>query len=98
MKTIAFLMVAGLISTSAYGKEEKARPCKELKAACESAGFHKGGKSEGKGLGADCMKKLLAGEAVAGVSAKADVVSACKANKEKRAAKKADRKGKGADG
>ena len=79
----ALLLVAtSSFAVSAFAEEA---PCKQIKAACEAGGFVKGGhKNDGKGLFKDCMKKILAGESVAGVTVPADEVAACKAKKEKR--------------
>lgn len=63
--------------------ESKDHPCKELKAACEAAGYVKGGHKEKKGLHVDCLKKLMNGEPVEGVTVAADKISACKEKKEK---------------
>jgi len=82
-KTLVALTLLALGSTVASA-EEASHPCKEIKSACESAGFVKGGhKDKGKGLWKDCIEKLMAGESVAGVSVTPDKVAACKAKKEK---------------
>lgn len=64
------------------GHHDGNHPCKEIKAACESAGFTKGGHKEKKGLFVDCMKKVMNGESVEGVSVDAGKVAACKEKKE----------------
>lgn len=84
------VLASSLAAFSAGASEEK--PCKEIKAACEAGGFVKGGhKENGKGLYKDCLKKILAGETVAGVSVAPEVVSACKSKKEKRGSAKAEK-------
>ncbi len=57
------------------------RPCQLVKAACESAGFVKGGHKDGKGLWKDCLGPLMDGKSVNGVSLGADQVNACKARR-----------------
>ena len=66
----------------------KDHPCHEVKTACEAAGFvNKSHKKDGKGLHIDCIKKLIAGETVPGVTVAADKIEACKAKKAEKAAK-----------
>jgi hypothetical protein len=55
--------------------------CKKLIDACKGAGFKKGERKSGKGLHADCMKKLLAGQTVEGVTVDSKDVETCKAQK-----------------
>lgn len=81
------LVVFGSYANEA--KTEKSKPCKEIAAACEAAGFKKGGHKEKKGLYIDCMRKLEAGESVDGVSVSSDLVKECKARREERKTKKA---------
>ena len=57
-------------------------PCKQIAQACMQAGFVKGGHKDGKGLKMDCMKPIMDGKAVTGVTVAADTVASCK---EKRA-------------
>ncbi|MDG0816644.1 hypothetical protein [Bdellovibrio svalbardensis] len=75
---IAAMIVFGSVNAFAQKGEH---PCKEIKSACESAGFVKGEHKEKKGLYKDCMQPVMAGQSVAGVNVSADVVSACKAKK-----------------
>ncbi len=83
----ALILTSSLLSISAFARE--VGPCRKIKQACESAGFKKGDhKSNGKGLYVDCMKKIMSGETVPGVSASSDEVAACKAKKEHHAARK----------
>lgn len=83
------VLASSLVAFSAAHAGETG-PCKQIKAACEAGGYVKGNhKKNGKGLFVDCMKKIMAGEAVEGVSVPADEVAACKAKKEKHAAAKA---------
>lgn len=93
MKSALLLGVLLSFSGFAYAeemKEAKDHPCKEIKEACEAGGFKKGGHKEGgKGLHVDCMKKLMDGETVAGVTIDAAKLSACKERKVEHKAKKA---------
>jgi hypothetical protein len=65
-----------------------AHPCKKLTAACKAGGYLPGQRKEGKGLHVDCMKKLLDGASVEGVTVAATDVSECKAKKAKKGARK----------
>jgi hypothetical protein len=87
MKTIFISMILAFSFTAMAEELPKDHPCKEIKAACEAAGYHKGGHKEGKGLWMDCVHKLKAGEAVAGVTIAADKLAACKAKMAGRASK-----------
>lgn len=72
-------------ATAAPAMEAKGDgPCKQIAQACMQAGFVKGGHKDGatKGLKMDCMKPIMDGQAVAGVTVSPETVSACK---EKRA-------------
>ena len=62
-------------------------PCKEIAEACKAAGFTKGAKASGKGIGKDCMKPLMAGSAVPGVSVTPEQIAACKAKMAARGSK-----------
>lgn len=80
MKTtvIALLLVSGFVITAQAEEMGKDHPCHKIKAACESAGFVKGGHKQGKGLWVDCLGKLKKGESVPGVSVSSAEVDACK--------------------
>jgi hypothetical protein len=68
---------------------KKMGPCKQIIAACESAGFEKGmHKKDGKGLYKDCLDPILAGTAVSGVTVDPATVTACQEAKAKHKAKK----------
>jgi hypothetical protein len=83
-KTI--LLLLSMIISSQLFSEEKAEnhPCKNIKAACEAAGFTKGDHKNKKGLAMDCMKPIMEGQSVAGVTIAAGDVEACKAKKAER--------------
>ena len=92
---LSALVLAAALSAvpSSFAETSTARPCKEIKTACEAGGFTKGAhKKTERGLFVDCIKKVMNGETVEGVSVTADQVTSCKARKEKHAAKRAARK------
>lgn len=82
LKILALFVLAISLPLAAEAKMD--RPCKKVMAACEAAGFKKGGHKEGKGLMMDCMKKLMDGEKVEGVTVAAEDMAACKEMHEKR--------------
>ena len=99
MKTLWITLV--LVSLSLFslswakeGKERGDGPCRKIKKACKDAGFIKGDhKKTGKGLFVDCMKPLMNGENVSGVSVDSQDLSACKERKEARKERKNKRGG-----
>lgn len=87
------LSLASLLSLNLHAEEGKNRPCQKIKAACEAAGFKKGEhKNDNKGLHLDCMKPVLDGQTVAGVTVSAEDVAACKVKKVEHKAKKEAKK------
>jgi hypothetical protein len=68
-------------ATVAAGANSGQHPCHAIEAACQGAGFVKGGAVQGKGLWKDCIEPILDGKAVSGVNVGADEVQACKAKK-----------------
>jgi hypothetical protein len=90
LSVLSLLVFAPSLTAFAAPSTAVSHPCKEIRAACEAGGYAKGAhKTTGKGLFKDCMKKIMAGETVAGVSVTSDQVSACRARKDKRAARRA---------
>jgi hypothetical protein len=89
MKNLVMSLIV-LSSVQAFADHhEENHPCKEIKAACEAAGYKKGDHKEtGKGLWKDCVQPLAEGKSVAGVSVSADKIAACKAKKEEHKAAK----------
>ncbi len=77
-----------------HDKEHGDGPCKKIKDACVAAGFEKGKHKEKKGLKMDCMKPIMNGETVAGVTVSPEDLSACKEKKEQRKEKKSQKKEK----
>jgi len=89
-KKLIVLSLLSLLSLSLFAeeKDEGSHPCKQIKSACEAAGFSKGAHKEKKGLHLDCMKPILDGQTVAGVTVSADVISACKTKQAEHKTKK----------
>ena len=69
----------------AEDKHEKEGPCKEIKEACEKAGFVKGEAKEGYGLWVDCIDPIMKGTPQPSKAKKplpavgSDLINACKA-------------------
>lgn len=86
------ILLSLTLSFSLNAQEPKNHPCEKIKTACESAGFIKGDHKDKKGLYIDCMKPVLEGQSVTGVTITSEDVSACKEkrakHKEKKEAKK----------
>jgi hypothetical protein len=84
------VLSAALTSFGAHADNQG--PCREIRSACEAGGFTKGGHKDGKnkGLFKDCMKKVMNGEKVEGVTIAPEQISACKDKKEKRHSKSDD--------
>jgi hypothetical protein len=61
------------------GGGEENHPCKAIAKACKNAGFVKGGAKSGNGIMANCIKPLLEGQSVKGVSISGEEAAACKA-------------------
>ncbi len=96
-KTLSLTTVAVisylLVGTTAWADDapKSKHPCKSIQAACEAAGFARGRHEEGKGLFLDCMKPLLAGQSVPGVTVSSAQIDACKAVKAERRARREER-------
>ena len=93
-KKLIVLSLLSLLSLSLYAEEkhEASHPCMQIKSACAAAGFTKGDHKNKKGLHLDCMKPILDGQTVAGVTVSADVISACKSKQAEHKAKKETKK------
>lgn len=86
MKSLIAAVIV-LSSVSAFA-EKDTHPCKDIKAACESAGFIKNGHKDKKGLYVDCLQPIMNGQSVPGVTVSTDAVAACKAKKAEHHAQK----------
>jgi len=94
--TITALSVAGLVSHSAAQQGPSATqppaspiqqgPCEQIMAACQQAGFVRGGAKTGAGLAVDCVRPIVQGTAQRPKASKAlpqvdpQIVAACKAS------------------
>ena len=82
---LALSFVAIASNGFAEEKHENEGPCKEIKEACEKAGFVKGKAKEGYGLWVDCIDPIMKGTPQPSKAkkplpaVKADLVNACKA-------------------
>ncbi len=56
-------------------------PCKAIEQACEAGGFVRGGNKDGKGIMKDCMKPIMSGQPVPGVTVDPATVQACQAKR-----------------
>lgn len=65
------------------------KPCQNIREACRMAGFARENK-EGKAIWKDCMKPLLTGQSVAGVTTNPNDLKACQAKKAARDARRAN--------
>lgn len=94
MKTLLITLLS--LSLTANADNHKGghgdHPCKEIKEACEAAGFKKGEHKDGKGLWKDCIDKVAKGETVTGVTISAEAVAACKSKHEMRKEKRKENK------
>lgn len=81
MNLVAVSVMMALSASGAFAEGKGNHPCKKIKEACEAAGYTKGDHKNKKGLFKDCMQPIMAGQAVAGVTADPADVSACQAKK-----------------
>jgi hypothetical protein len=70
-------LIVGLLIAPAVALAD--HPCKKIEAACEAAGFVKGGAKEGKGVFKNCLKPIIDGQTVNGVTVDPADAAACKA-------------------
>lgn len=88
MKMMSLLLIT-LLAFNLNAAEKKINGCKKIEAACKSAGYVKGAhKKTGKGLYEDCLKPVVEGKAIEGVTVEAADIDSCKARHEKRVAKR----------
>ena len=83
-KAILTLLALSLAIPAAFADDTtvpngggKDRPCMKIQQACNAAGFEKGKAKEGKGLVVHCMKPLLEGKSVPGVTVDAATIQTC---------------------
>lgn len=78
----SLLTLCFIVSTLGVSVAQADEPCKAVRQACEAAGYvHGAHKKTGKGLMVDCMKPIMEGQTVAGVTVAPAEVEACKAKR-----------------
>lgn len=80
---ILFMAIALFSSQSlfAFGSMMESKSCAAVAKACLDAGFQRGDKSPTKKFYFDCMKPLLLGQKVSGVTVDAATVNSCRSEK-----------------
>ena len=74
------LVVVAIVgpATGASGDDSA---CRRIEDACKGAGFAKGKHTDGKGLSLDCVKPIVNGQTVSGVTVDAATVKDCRAER-----------------
>jgi hypothetical protein len=88
MRKLQFVLVlAAALSTQAIfavdadmAAPSASEPCAAISKACQSAGFNRTEKAD-KNFWLDCMRPLVLGKTVAGVTVDADTIKHCRADK-----------------
>jgi hypothetical protein len=57
--TICIVILAG--ATAAVAQAPRRGPCGQIIAACQQAGFERGGAKAGNGIGVDCIRPIMQG-------------------------------------
>lgn len=83
MSALAFGLSMNLVSfahmgDSAHGKNN---PCMKIAVACESAGYRLNDNMPGKNIWRDCVKPVIAGKTIAGVTVDPTDIQTCKMHK-----------------
>ena len=78
---LVFSGVSYADSTAPAQSSKGVHPCQQIEQACSAAGFVKGEAKEGKGLFKNCMKPIMSGQQVQGVSIDPSLVPACQAKR-----------------
>ena len=83
------LAVAVLVgpATGASGDDSA---CRRIEDACKAAGFAKGSHTKGKKLGQDCVKPIINGQVISGVTADAATVKDCGAERAEAKSKRSE--------
>jgi hypothetical protein len=74
MKTV--LTIALLASVTSFAQSRNNQPCKQVKAACEAAGFKTGDAK--KNLWKSCIDPIVNGKSIPGVSVDTLTIAACR--------------------
>lgn len=84
MKMLFSALFMMVLSANAFANEgiagsgsAETMACKNIKNACEAAGYVAGGASSGKGLWKQCVKPLLDNKSVSGVVVSPDDIKSC---------------------
>jgi hypothetical protein len=80
MMSIALLVMQPVFADTAPSDSSKDQSCSVIASACLNAGFVKT-ESADKQIWHDCMKPIILGKTVAGVTIDSSVVKACRSNK-----------------
>ena len=92
---LASILLAVLFTLSIQAQAAvSARPCREIHLACIKGGYKPAARPLGSARLLECKNRILAGEAVDGVSVSKEVVASCQAKKKAQRAKIEKRKKK----
>lgn len=83
-KSYILVMAIALFSSQslfAFGPMKDSKSCEAVAKACLDAGFQRADKSPTKKFYFDCMKPLLLGQKVSGVTVDAATISTCRSEK-----------------
>ncbi len=76
----SFLLLQPIFANAMMMSDDDSKPCMMVAKACVHAGYTQHGSAD-KGFWKDCMKPVIMGMSVKGVSIDADVVKQCRADK-----------------
>jgi len=86
MKQWIALLLVGMAGSAFAEPAQAPHPCRKIEDACKAAGFEQGKFKEKKGLFVDCLKPIMHGQTVPGVSITPADIQACQAKREHKAA------------
>lgn len=78
MKKLFFMALVGILTTSSYAETSKKMSCMKIEEACRQAGYSRGHSKEHKNIQKDCMKPILGGKTVEGVTVEQTDIDNCK--------------------
>lgn len=82
MRKVKFaLVVLSALVTQQVFADTVSTPCKAIASACLNAGFVESDSSTDKNIWFNCMKPIILGQSVTGVTVDASVVQSCKTDK-----------------
>ena len=82
--TLAVAAQAGTTPTTGPVQAGGQHSCHAIEQACKAAGFVRSGTKDGKGLFMNCLKPIMAGQSVNGVTVNPADVQACQAKHQRR--------------